>query len=145
MTVLVVVLVGLMGGAAAGFQAPLAAMIGRHVGIGGSIFIVHIVGTVCAAALLLIPGSNSIMANWRNVPWYALLTGVLGILLVGTVSFCVPRIGAASTITLMIVGNLLIGATLDHYGILVDQVRSLDTSRVLGVGAVLIGTWLIVR
>jgi transporter family-2 protein len=145
MTVWVVVLVGLMGGAAAGFQAPMAAILGRHVGIAGSIFVVHIVGTVCAAALLLLPGASSIMANWRNVPWYALLTGTLGILLVGTVTFCVPRIGAASTITLMIVGNLIVGALLDHHGILVEQVRTLDTSRVLGVGAVLIGTWLIVR
>ena len=34
---------------------------------------------------------------------------------------------------------------LDHYGILVDQVRTFDTSRALGVGAVLLGTWLIVR
>ena len=94
----------------------------------------------------LLPGIfSSALANWRNVPWYALLTGTLGILLVGTVTFCVPRIGAASTITLMIVGNLCIGAMLDHYGVLVDQVRTFDTSRALGVGAVLIGTWLIVR
>jgi transporter family-2 protein len=145
MMLLTVVLIGLMGGVTAGFQAPLAAILGKHVGIGGSIFIVHIVGTVCAAALLLLPGASSVLANWRNVPWYALLTGVLGIFLVGTVTFCVPRIGAASTITLMIIGNLCIGATLDHYGILVDQVRTFDTSRALGVGAVLLGTWLIVR
>jgi transporter family-2 protein len=145
MMLLAVVLIGLMGGAAAGFQAPLAAILGRHVGIGGSIFVVHIVGTVCAAALILVPGTSSILANWRNVPWYALLTGTLGILLVGTVTFCVPRIGAASTITLMIVGNLCIGAMLDHYGILVEQVRALDTSRGLGIAAVLVGTWLIVR
>ena len=144
MTILAVVLVGLMGGAAAGFQAPLAAILGRHVGIGGSIFIVHIVGTVCAAMLLLVPGVSNV-ANWRSVPWYALLTGVLGILLVGTVTFCVPRIGAASTITLMVVGNLCIGALLDHHGLLVDQVRTFDASRGLGVVAILIGTWMIVR
>lgn len=144
MTILVVVLVGLMGGAAAGFQAPLAAILGRYVGIGGSIFVVHVVGTFFAALLLLIPGAAT-MGNLRNVPWYALLTGVLGILLVGTVTFCVPRIGAASTITLMIVGNLTVGAFLDHHGWLVDQVRTFDTSRGLGVVAVLIGTWLVVR
>lgn len=144
MTILAVVLIGLMGGAAAGFQAPMAAILGRHVGIGGSIFVVHIVGTACAALLLLVPGVST-MANWRNVPWYALLTGVLGILLVGTVTFCVPRIGAASTITLMIVGNLTIGAMLDHHGLLVEQVRTFDASRGLGVVAILIGTWLIVR
>lgn len=144
MMVFAVVLIGLMGGAAAGFQAPLAAILGRHVGLAGSIFMVHVVGTACAAALLLLPGAAT-LSNWKNVPWYAQLTGVLGIVLVGTVTFCVPRIGAASTITLMIIGNLCIGAMLDHYGILVEQVRHFDTSRMLGVGAVLIGTWLIVR
>ena len=54
MLVLTVVLIGLMGGAAAGFQAPLAGILGRHVGLMGSIFVVHIVGTIVAAALLLI-------------------------------------------------------------------------------------------
>lgn len=144
MMVFAVVLIGLMGGAAAGFQAPLAAILGRHVGVGGSIFIVHLVGTVAAAALLMVPGFSQ-MSGWRGIPWYAFLPGILGILLVGTVTFCVPRLGAASTITLMIVGNLTVGALLDHYGVLVDEVRVLDGSRMLGVAAVLVGTWLVVR
>lgn len=144
MMIVAVVLIGLMGGAAAGFQAPLAGILGRHVGIGGSIFVVHVVGTACAALFLLVPGIST-LGNWRSIPWYALLTGALGIILVGTTTFCVPRIGAASTITLMIVGSLCIGSLLDHHGLLVEQIRTFDASRGLGVLAVFVGTWLIVR
>ncbi len=144
MAALVVLLIGLMGGAAAALQGPLAAILGRHVGIGGSIFIVHLVGTIAAAVLLLVPGFSD-MASWRGIPWYAFLPGLLGILLVGTVTFCVPRIGAASTITLMIVGQLTVGALIDHYGFLMDEVRVFDGSRMLGVAVVMVGTWLVVR
>ncbi len=144
MAAFVVLLIGLTGGAAAGLQGPLAAILGRHVGIGGSVFIVHLVGTIAAAALLFVPGFSQ-MGNWRGIPWFAFLPGLLGILLVGTVTFCVPRIGAASTMTLMVLGQLTVASALDHYGFLLEETRVFDGSRMLGVAVVLVGTWLVVR
>ncbi len=139
-----VLAIGLLGGIAAGLQGPLASVMAKQVGIMGSIFIIHLGGTVAAAAFLGVPRASA-LAGWRSVPWYALSAGVLGLFLVGALSFCIPRIGVAGAITLIIVAQLAVGALLDHYGLLVEQVRSLDPSRLLGFFVLLVGTWLVVR
>ena len=125
---LIVLAVGLLGGAAAGLQGPLASVMAKRVGILGSIFIVHLGGTLAAGLLLGLPGAASLGA-WRSVPWYALSAGVLGLVLIGALTFCIPRVGAASTITLIVVAQLAVGALLDHYGWLVETTRSLDPFR----------------
>ena len=45
----------------------------------------------------------------------------------------------------MIVGQLIVCATLDHFGLLVDQTRALDLSRVTGLGFLLLGTWFVLK
>ncbi|MEM7350237.1 MAG: DMT family transporter [Acidobacteriota bacterium] len=143
-SLLVVIVIGLIGGVAAGLQGPLAGIVGKHVGILGSIFIIHLGGTLVSGLLLLVPGAGG-LAGWRNVPWYALAGGVLGLALIGALTFCIPRIGAAAAITLIIVSQLTIAACLDHFGLFVESVRSFDTTRVLGLVVLFFGTWLVVR
>lgn len=143
-SLIVVIAVGLAGGVAAGLQGPLASVMGRSVGVMGSVFVIHLGGTLAAACLLAVPGAADLSA-WRSVPWYALTAGWLGLLLVGAFVYCVPRIGAAATMTLIICVQLTAGLLLDHFGLLVEHSRSLNPSRLLGVAALLIGTWLVVR
>lgn len=143
-SLIVVVLIGLLGGVAAGLQGPLAGTLSKHVGLMGSIFIVHLGGTLASALFLAWPGAADLTA-WRSAPWYALGAGLLGLVLVGALAFCIPRIGAVATITLIIAAQLIVAACLDHFGWLVEAVRTFDASRVLGVVVLFLGTWLIVR
>lgn len=85
------------------------------------------------------------MGNWSRAPWYALAAGVLGLMLISAFAIAVPRLGAAGTATMVILGQLLVGITLDHFGFLVPDIRSIDAYRVAGVGLVLVGTYLVVR
>ena len=140
----VVVLIGLLGGVAAGLQGPLASVMGKHVGLMGSIFIVHLGGTIASLLFLAWPGSSNLSA-WRSVPWYALAAGVLGLVLIGALTFCIPRIGAAGTISLIIAVQLVVGTCLDHFGWLVETVQPLDASRVVGIVVLFVGAWLVVR
>lgn len=140
----VVIAIGLLGGIAAGIQGPLASTMARQVGIMGSVFIIHLGGMVASVPFLFSQRSAT-LSGWRSVPWYALSAGVLGLFLVGALSYCIPRIGAAGTITLIIVMQLAVGALLDHTGLLVEQVRSFDASRAMGFVVLLIGTWLVVK
>lgn len=140
----IVALIGVLGGVAAGLQGPLAGVMAKHVGIMGSVFIIHLGGTLAAAVFLFHPRAAQ-LSGWRAVPWYALGAGVLGLVLVGALSYCIPRLGAASTMTLIIVAQLVVGALLDHFGLLVEQGRVFGPSRMLGVAVLLLGTWLMVR
>lgn len=138
------VIVGLLGGVAVGLQGPLTSLMSQHVGTMGSVFIIHLGGALMAGALLLALGGGGLSA-WRNVPWYALGAGVFGLVVLSAVSYTIPRIGVATTVTLIVVAQLILSTLLDNFGLLGASVRPIDTSRILGIAVLFLGTWLMVR
>ena len=141
---LLAVIVGLLGGLAVGLQGPLASLMSQHIGTMESVFVIHLGGALMAGALLLVVGGGN-LAAWRSVPWYALGAGIFGLVVLSAVSYTIPRIGAATTVTLIVVAQLVLSTLLDHFGLLGTSVRLTDPSRILGVAVLLLGTWLMVR
>ncbi len=142
--VLLVLMIGLAGGVAVGLQAPLASLMSGRLGTLESVFIVHLGGAVLTGLPLLVMRGGSLGA-WRQVPWYALAAGAFGVIVLSAVSFTIPRIGVATTVTLIVVAQLVTAALLDHFGLLGTTVRLLDPVRLLGILVLLAGTWLIMR
>jgi transporter family-2 protein len=138
------VLIALAGGIAIGLQSLFSGVLGHRVGVMESVLIVHIGGLVLAGLILLfMRGGN--LAAWRAVPWYVLCAGFLGVVIIGSMSYAVPRLGLATTLTLAIIAQLVLGALLDHFGLFGAVQRSLGPSRAIGIAVLLVGTWLIVR
>ena len=131
-SILLIILIGLAGGVAVGLQSPLASMISQRLGLFESVFIIHLGGALIALIPLLIYGGGK-LAQWRNVPWYALGAGIFGLIVVGSVSYMIPRIGIAAAITTIVAGQLLVGTILDHYGLLGSSGRSMDLTRAFGL------------
>jgi len=82
---------------------------------------------------------------WRSVPCYALAAGVLGVVVIVSVSYTIPRIGIAAAVTLLVAAQLSTGVLLDQFGWLGNVVRPLDPPRFAGLGLLFTGTWLLVR
>ena len=143
-TILIMILIGLAGGIAVGLQSPLASMISQRLGIFESIFIVHIGGALAALIPLAIYGGGT-LGQWRSVPWYTLTAGVFGLVVIAAVSYMIPRVGVAASITTIVAGQLLVGTILDQYGLLGAAERSLDPARIFGLAVVLVGVWLTVK
>ena len=143
-SILLIILIGLAGGIAVGLQSPLASMISQRLGLFESVFIVHIGGALIALIPLLIYGGGK-LAEWRSVPWYALGAGIFGLVVIGSISYMIPRIGIAAAITTIVAGQLLVGTILDHYGLLGSAGRPMDVSRIIGLAVVLAGVWLTVK
>jgi len=136
--------IALIGGVAICFQSLFSGIIGSKVGIFESVFIVHAGGMLLAGMIVaFLRGGN--LGVWNTVPWYALTAGFLGVVIVGSISYAVPRIGLASTLTLAIAAQLVFGALLDHFGLLGAMQRAFDPPRIVGLLALAIGTWLVVR
>ena len=143
-SVIIIILIGLAGGAAVGLQSPLASMISQRLGIFESVFIVHLGGAIVALVPLLFMGGGK-LSEWRSLPWYALCAGVFGLIVIAAISFMIPRIGVAASITAIVAGQLLVGLFLDHFGLLGAAIRPMDLTRLLGIGVVLVGVWLTVK
>ncbi len=137
-------LVAVVGGLAIGFQSFSAGILGARVGVMESVFIIHLGGLVLSALILLFMWGGN-MGAWKSVPWYILIGGAYGVVILATYSFAIPRIGLATTVTLAIVAQLILSAILDHYGFLGSVQHPLGLRRLIGMLVLLGGTWLIVR
>jgi transporter family-2 protein len=143
-SIVVIVLIGLMGGIAVGLQGPMASMIAQRLGTLESVFIVHLGGALFALIPLLALGGGK-LAQWRAVPWYALGAGAFGLVVIGAISYMIPRMGVAAAIVAIVAGQLMVSAVLDHFGWLDAAHRPLEWPRVLGLLVVMAGVWLTVK
>jgi transporter family-2 protein len=143
-SIILIILIGLAGGIAVGLQSPLASMITQRLGIFESVFIVHVGGAVIALLPLLFYSGGK-LSQWKSVPWYALGAGIFGLVVIAAISYMIPRVGIAASITTIVAGQLLVGTLLDHFGLLGTSVRTLDITRMVGLGVVLFGVWLTVK
>jgi bacterial/archaeal transporter family-2 protein len=143
-SILLIILIGLAGGVAVGIQSPLASMISQRLGLFESVFIVHLGGALVALIPLLIYSGGK-LGQWRNLPWYALGAGIFGLIVIGAISYMIPRVGVAAAITTIVAGQLMVGTILDYFGLLGAAEKSLDVTRVIGLAVVLVGVWLTVK
>lgn len=139
-----VILIGLLGGVAVGLQAPLAGAMGQRVGGTAGSFIIHISGAVFSGLWLLARGGERIR-EWRSLPWYMLSAGIFGLILYQTISITLPRLGSTMMVVLIIIGQLVLGVIVDHFGLFGVTQRPVDLLRILGVLALILGGYLIAR
>jgi transporter family-2 protein len=78
-------------------------------------------------------------------PWYAYTSGILGLVIVGTLAYSTPRLGLVAAFTVFVAAQFLMGALVDHFGWMGAEVRPLNLARLVGMGLLLAGTWLITR
>jgi transporter family-2 protein len=138
------VMIAAIGGIAVTLQAQFMGLMDKGVGSLESMFITYGSGGVLIGlAMLLHRGGN--LSAWRNVPWYALTAGVLGLIIVGTIGYSTPRLGLVTTLTILVASQFIVGALLDHFGILGADLRPLAPARLAGIGVMLLGVWLVLR
>ena len=138
-----VVVVGLVGGVAVAVQAAFAGIITEQLGVLENALIVFGGGFLVALTLILVNQGGKIK-GWQSLPWYVFLAGPLGIVIITSIGFAIPRIGLASTLTLIVVSQLIIGVVLDHFGWLA-VLRPMDLNRAIGILLLFIGTWVVLR
>lgn len=142
--ILLIILIGLVGGVAVGLQAPMASMITQRLGTFESVFIVHLGGALIALLPLLFYGGGN-LARWRELPWYTLVAGVFGLIVIGAISYMIPHVGVAAAVITIVAGQMLVSTVLDHFGWLGGMGRPMDLTRAIGLAVVLVGVWLTVK
>jgi transporter family-2 protein len=80
-----------------------------------------------------------------EVPPVLYVGGVLGAFYVTLVAILIPKIGVANTMIAIILGQVLLSLSLDHFGFLGIEVREINWLRILGASLVLSGLVLVVK
>ncbi len=137
---------GVLAGALITVQTVLNASLGDRAGVLGSVLALTIVSlVVLIVAILVFPNS----ANFHELPgpsqWYLYLGGAFGVIILVSTIFLVPKIGAAETLTAIVVGQLTLAVVVDHYGLLSVPRVEVSLLRVAGIALVAVGAYLVVR
>lgn len=120
-----------------GLQAPLA--------VGAVSFLVALASMIAALPLLTVLGAfrRPALAQLPRVPWWGWLGGVCGATYVTSVFLLIPLVGAAPTVALIVAGQQLASAAVDHLGLLRLARRALSGQRLLGIAVLLMGVALV--
>lgn len=78
-------------------------------------------------------------------PIYAYLDGLIVAVYVVIVTTLLPRLGIATAIAFIVIGQILCAIVIDHFGLFSVHIRSVDISRVGGVLLMAGGVCLVMR
>ena len=132
------------GGAATALQAPTnAKMMGAVGSPVNAAFVSFAVGTAALGILAVVLQVRPDIAASRALPWYAWIGGLYGAIFVVAAAWGVPRLGVATTIILMVAGQLLLSVVLDHFGVMGMPKQPISLGRVAGIGLVIAGVLMV--
>ena len=82
---------------------------------------------------------------WGNLsaipsqPWWKLIGGVLGAIVVFTTVLLAPKLGITAMLFFIIVGQLITAATIDHFGLIGMPIREVNITKFIGLIIVAFG------
>jgi transporter family-2 protein len=140
------VVASIVGGMLTATQGPTNAMLARPLNSPvNAAFVSFFIGTVVLLGLVFALRIKPDLQAAAGLPWYAWMGGVYGVGFVCAAAFSAPRLGVATTITLMVGGQLLIGVILDHFGAFGIEPRPISLGRIAGLALVVLGVLLVRR
>ncbi len=143
-TMTTVIWLAIAVGVATVLQAQFMGVMTERLGTLESVFITYgLGGGLAAVAMLVARGGN--LGQWRVLPWYVFFAGVAGLVIVTGIGISVSRIGVVTTMTVIIATQFAASALVDQNGWFEAVVRPITLSRGVGLGVMLIGTWLVLR
>jgi transporter family-2 protein len=139
-------LLTISAGLAGSVQVALMSRLGERIGVLEALaFSVALTGVLGFAVLVLARRSVAGYGEAFRQPWWMLLGGVMGLLIVFTVTYAGPRIGVAATVGILIAGQLAMGAAIDKWGLFRSERIPLGWPRLLGIALLAIGAALSLR
>lgn len=105
-----------------------------------------VVGTVALAVyLLVLRVPMPPFARAADAPWWSWTGGVLGAFYVVTMVLAAPRLGAATTIALVVAAQMITSVALDQIGAFGLPVRNASPGRLAGAALIAVGVVMIRR
>lgn len=144
MSNLTMLLLMVCGGMAIAVQPSINARLAQKTGAFESSLISFAVGTLALLIVTMIAGKGS-LRGIAGATWWELTGGFLGAFFVTLTIVSVPRIGTTAVMAMVITGQLITGAALDHFGAFGLRQVPFSPLRALGILLLASGAWLIIK
>lgn len=96
-----------------------------------SLAAVNILGLIMISLIIFIKKIK--LRSIRHIPFYLLFTGIISLLNVGFNNISFIHLGATLTIGLVLYGQLIASALVDHFGILGMEKRPFNKKKIVGL------------
>jgi transporter family-2 protein len=140
----IAVFLSVVAGLAGSVQVAVSGAFGKRIGVLEATAFGAIGAALIVSALVLVTrqGFGGVAAGLREPPWLW-LNGLMGAIVVTTITYTAPRIGTFATIGLLIAGQLAMGVVIDALGLFGLERIPVGWERVVGLallagGAVLV-------
>jgi transporter family-2 protein len=142
----IAVFLSLVAGLAGSVQVAVSGAFGKRIGVLEATAFGAIGAALIVSALVLIArqGFGGVAAGLREPPWLW-LNGLMGAIVVTTITFTAPRIGTFATIGLLIAGQLAMGVVIDALGLFGLERIPVGWERVVGLGLLAGGALLVLQ
>jgi transporter family-2 protein len=122
------------------FNAKLGAAVGSllHASL-----ISFVVGTLALASYVLVTRQPVSWAGLGSAPWYSWLGGFCGAFSLTAIILMFPKLGPGLGFGLVIAGQVIISALLEHFNILVAEPHPMSLLRACGIALVIGGVAMI--
>jgi transporter family-2 protein len=139
-------LLTLVAGVAGSVQVAVMSRLGERIGVVEALGFASALTAVLAVVLVLV-ARHSLAGYGRafEQPWWMLLGGFMGLLIVFTITYAGPRIGVAATVGILIAGQLAMGAAIDRWGLFRSEKIPLGWPRLVGIALLAVGAVLSLR
>jgi transporter family-2 protein len=125
-------------GVAAALQAATNAGLSKSAGLGPALVVNTVVVLIGALGLWAALGARTTSFP-ESVSWTFYLGGLYGFVIIASLAFVFPRIGAAYAIALMVAGQCGAALLVDHFGLVGMPRDPVTMQRVIGVALVAAG------
>ena len=131
-------------GAAFACQPAINAVAAKALGSPLPATVVSVAITFLASAVIMVAtGTTPSVQAMTSLPWWIILGGLIGVLVVGGGVAIVPVTGVALFFVCMIAGQLMGSVLLDHIGAFGMAVREVTAPRLIGIVLALAGVLLV--
>ena len=127
-------------GLAGSIQVAIMSRLGERIGVLEALaFSTALTAGVAVVILVIAHQSLAGFSQAVHQPWWMLLGGLMGLLIVFTVTYSGPRIGVTATVGILIAGQLAMGAAIDRWGLFGSERIALHWPRVIGIALLAVG------
>ena len=132
MTRLLFALIATAAGVATAFQAAANAGLSARIGLGAALVVNTVIVLIGTLVLYFARGPHGTFFP-SGVPWNLYVGGVCGLVILVSLAFVFPRIGAAVAIALVVLGQGGAALAIDHFGLLGMPREAVTLARVAGL------------
>ena len=129
-----------IAGLAGSVQVAVMSRFGERIGTIEALAFATLVTAVLSCGVLLV-GRQSLAgyAEGAHAPLWLWSAGIMGLIVILSITYATPRIGATAVIGILIAGQLAMGAVIDRFGLFGLEQIPIGWPRLLGIALLALG------